>query len=70
MLQKEKINSDAKTARFCDLHTHSTFSDGSFTPTELVAEAKRKGLCAIALTDHNTPSGMPQFLAAAEKAGE
>lgn len=56
-------------ARFCDLHAHSCFSDGSLTPTELVAEAKRKGLCAVALTDHNTPSGLPEFLAAAEKAG-
>ncbi len=55
--------------RLCDLHAHSTFSDGSLTPTELVAEAKRKGLAAVALTDHNTPSGLPEFLAAAEKAG-
>jgi len=55
--------------RLCDLHAHSTFSDGSFTPAELVAEAKRRELSAIALTDHNTPSGLPEFLAAAEKAG-
>ena len=54
---------------FCDLHTHTTFSDGSFTPTELVAEAKRKGLSAVALTDHNTPSGLPEFLKAAVGSG-
>lgn len=59
----------AAMPRLCDLHTHSAFSDGSFTPTELVAEAKRRGLCAVALTDHNTPSGLPEFCAAAEKAG-
>lgn len=53
----------------CDLHAHSTFSDGSLTPTELVAEAKRKGLCAVALTDHNTPSGLPEFMEAAKEAG-
>lgn len=63
------LTQPASEKRFCDLHAHSTFSDGSLTPTELVAEAKRKGLCAVALTDHNTPSGLPEFLAAAEKAG-
>ncbi|MBQ9746980.1 MAG: PHP domain-containing protein [Clostridia bacterium] len=58
----------AAMPRLCDLHTHSSFSDGSLTPTELVAEAVRKGLCAVALTDHNTPSGLPEFCEAAEKA--
>lgn len=51
---------------FCDLHTHSTFSDGTDTPEELVALAEEKGLAAIALTDHNTVAGLPDFLAAAE----
>ena len=37
-----------------DLHVHSTASDGTFTPTELVAEAKRCSLSAFALTDHDT----------------
>ena len=50
----------------CDLHTHSTFSDGTATPEALVAEAERLGLRAIALTDHNTVDGLPSFLAAAE----
>lgn len=59
----------AAMPRFCDLHAHSTFSDGSLTPTELVAEAKRRGLSAVALTDHNTPSGLPEFLEAAKEAG-
>lgn len=54
---------------FCDLHTHSTFSDGTCTPTELVRAAKELGLGAIALTDHNTIAGLPEFLAAAENAG-
>jgi predicted metal-dependent phosphoesterase TrpH len=49
---------------FCDLHTHSTFSDGTFTPTELVAAAERLGLSAVALTDHNTIAGLPEFLTA------
>ena len=50
----------------CDLHTHSVFSDGTFTPKELIEEAERRGLSAIALTDHNTMSGMTEFLEAAE----
>jgi predicted metal-dependent phosphoesterase TrpH len=48
-----------------DLHVHSTFSDGSFTPEELIGEAARIGLCAIALTDHDTTDGVPRFTAAA-----
>ena len=52
--------------RYCDLHTHSTFSDGTDTPAELVALAEEKGLAAIALTDHNTVAGLPLFLQAAE----
>ena len=52
---------------FCDLHTHSVFSDGSYTPTELIKEAKRLGLSAIALTDHNTTWGLPEFVSAAKE---
>ena len=51
---------------FCDLHNHSTYSDGTDTPAELVAIAEKIGLGAIALTDHNTVAGLPEFLAAAE----
>lgn len=50
----------------CDLHTHSIFSDGTYTPAQLLEEAQRRGLKAIALTDHNTVAGLPDFLAAAE----
>ena len=52
--------------QICDLHTHSTFSDGSCTPTEIINEAIEKGLCAVALCDHNTVDGVPEFLAAAK----
>lgn len=61
----EKLN--MKNA--CDLHTHSTFSDGTYTPTELIRAASSLGLGAIALTDHNTVAGLPEFMAAAETAG-
>lgn len=47
-----------------DLHTHSVYSDGSWTPTQIVEEAARQNL-TVALTDHNSVSGLPEFLAAA-----
>ena len=49
----------------CDLHTHSTFSDGTSTPEELVSAAQELGLTAVALCDHNDVDGLPRFLAAA-----
>lgn len=51
--------------KLCDLHTHSVFSDGTWTPAELLEEAECLGLSAIALTDHNTVAGLPDFMAAA-----
>lgn len=51
---------------FCDLHNHSVFSDGTDTPAQLLDRAEALGLAAIALTDHNTVAGLPDFLAAAE----
>ena len=50
-----------------DLHTHSTFSDGINTPTELAEQAHEIGLTAIALTDHDTVSGCSEFQQAAKK---
>jgi len=52
-----------------DLHTHSTASDGTFSPTELMRAAKEAGLSAIALTDHDTLVGLPEAKAEAEKLG-
>ena len=51
----------------CDMHTHSVFSDGTAAPAEIVQEAVRIGLSAVALTDHNTLAGLPAFLQAADK---
>ena len=47
-----------------DLHTHSTHSDGSFPPGQLVELAKEKGLRAIALTDHDTVAGVEEAVLA------
>ncbi|MGN0290780.1 MAG: PHP domain-containing protein [Lachnospiraceae bacterium] len=52
-----------------DLHVHSTASDGTNTPTELVALAKEAGLSAFALTDHDTISGLAEARNAAKTAG-
>lgn len=49
-----------------DLHTHSTYSDGTLTPSELVALSVKAGLSAVALCDHNTVAGLPEFLEVAK----
>ena len=52
---------------YCDLHTHSTASDGTHTPTELLDAAVRAGLGAVALCDHNTVAGLDELLSAAAR---
>jgi len=52
-----------------DLHTHSTASDGTFTPAELMRAAKAAGLFAVALTDHDTFEGLPEARAEAGALG-
>lgn len=52
-----------------DLHTHSTASDGTMKPTELVRAARDAGLSALALTDHDTIDGLPEALESAVKTG-
>jgi predicted metal-dependent phosphoesterase TrpH len=54
---------------FVDLHAHSTASDGSRAPADVDREAKRIGLAAIALTDHDTVAGIAEATAAAEALG-
>lgn len=49
-----------------DLHTHSNASDGTCTPAEVVHRAYQKGLKAVALTDHDTVSGVDEALDAAQ----
>ena len=47
-----------------DLHTHSTFSDGTFSPAELVKKAVEKNLAAFALTDHDAVGGIESAITA------
>jgi len=55
--------------RFADLQLHSTASDGSDTPSEVVRRAARKGYSAIALTDHDTTEGVAEAAAKAASLG-
>lgn len=59
----EKIIYDERTV---DFHTHSTCSDGTLTPTELVKHAQESGLSAFALTDHDSVDGIKEAMQAAE----
>lgn len=56
-------NTDKKV----DLHTHSTFSDGTFSPAELLKKATENGLCAFALTDHDAVGGIESAIEATKE---
>jgi len=55
--------------RTVDLHVHTTASDGSMSPRELIRYAKEKGLSAIAVTDHDAVSGLEEAMAEGERLG-
>jgi Predicted metal-dependent phosphoesterases (PHP family) len=57
------------TDKYIDLHTHSTFSDGTYTPTQLVKAAKDANLSAVALTDHDCVDGVGEALEAGKSFG-
>jgi predicted metal-dependent phosphoesterase TrpH len=52
-----------------DLHTHSSFSDGTDTPSELVGKARAVGLDVVGLTDHDTFDGLGEAVAVGERLG-
>jgi 3',5'-nucleoside bisphosphate phosphatase len=52
-----------------DLHTHTVFSDGTFTPEELVALARDRGVTTLAVTDHDSTEGLDRAFAAADGTG-
>jgi predicted metal-dependent phosphoesterase TrpH len=59
----------ASQTRFADLHLHTHFSDGTYSPEELATEGSRHGLSAMALTDHDTVEGCPRMRAACVERG-
>ena len=52
-----------------DMHVHSRFSDGRYTPEQLAWGAKKRGLSLLALTDHDTTAGLSDFAKACEAEG-
>jgi predicted metal-dependent phosphoesterase TrpH len=56
---------------FCeyDLHSHSTASDGTLSPRDLVARAANAGVRFLALTDHDTTAGIEEARSAALSCG-
>lgn len=60
---------EQEKCREIDLHTHSTASDGTCTPTELVTLASSVGIKLLALTDHDTLSGLAEAQEAGRKSG-
>src|SRR5215471_5090562 len=64
-----RVRGGAQALPWAELHCHSSYSflDGASSPGELVAEAARRGLEALAITDHNGMYGVPQFAQAAAK---
>ena len=52
-----------------DLHSHSTASDGSLSPSELVSYAASKGVTVLALTDHDTLDGLAECGTACKNSG-
>jgi len=54
---------------YCDLHTHTTASDGSLTPLQLIDLAMSHGLAALGITDHDTVAGLPIAVQAAKRCG-
>ena len=55
--------------KLIDLHAHTTASDGALSPTELVEEAARVGLAAVAVSDHDTVEGVAEALEAGKRLG-
>ena len=53
----------------CDLHSHTSASDGQYTPAQLVKLAKERGLSVLAVTDHDTTAGVDEAMAAGAALG-
>ncbi|MBN1384245.1 MAG: PHP domain-containing protein [Elusimicrobia bacterium] len=54
---------------FADLHIHTTFSDGTFSPAECIKYAQKIGLTTVSITDHDTTDGLPEAINEGSKRG-
>lgn len=68
LLQPGSPLSFNRTIMFADLHLHTNFSDGTYTPEELAAHGRRLGFRAMALSDHDTVEGCVRMAAACQSA--
>ncbi|MEO0072745.1 MAG: PHP domain-containing protein [candidate division WOR-3 bacterium] len=59
----------AKSPQYCDLHIHTTYSDGLLTPAQVVDLARKSGLDAIAIVDHDAIGGIEPAVAAGKTLG-
>src|ERR1043165_8664229 len=66
---RREMRSTTMASQFVDLHCHSTASDGTLPPAQVVQLAKKSGLTALALTDHDTVAGCEEAAREAEKLG-
>jgi 3',5'-nucleoside bisphosphate phosphatase len=60
---------DSALIKYADLHVHTTMSDGSYTPSEIVERASRLGVAALGIADHDTMKGIPLARSAAVLCG-
>lgn len=58
-----------RNVKYCDLHTHTTASDGQYTPTQLVYLAAEASVEVLAITDHDTMDGLDEGVEAGEDFG-
>ena len=68
-INKTSARGEQQVLYRADLHTHSTASDGQYTPSELVRMAKERGLEFLALTDHDTTDGLAEAVQAGNALG-
>jgi len=66
---KIPINNTDNENRFVDLHIHTNYSDGIYSPAEIVQFAKKVGLSAIAITDHDMTDGISPAIEEGKKHG-
>lgn len=64
-----KAMQNTQIHKLYDLHSHSTCSDGTFSPSDLIAKAAAANIDVLALTDHDTLAGIPEAKAAASAHG-